>query len=219
MERKIIATEDGSHTIFIPEMNEHYHSTHGAIQESVHVFIESGLKHVNKNEINVLEVGFGTGLNAWLSLLECGNQLKINYYTIEKYPLNQEEYLLLNYCKTEQNSLFNKLHQCSWNNTQNILSNFTITKFEADITTIDFKLFPKFDLIYFDAFAPNKQSDSGIWTKEIFKKIFDKCSSNAIFVTYCAQGQVRRDLQEVGFKVERIPGPPGKREMLRGIVP
>lgn len=219
MKREFRITEDGSHTLYLPEMDENYHSTHGAIQESMHVFIEAGLKQIKKNELTIFEVGLGTGLNALLTLLEAEKQnQRINYIGIEKFPLIEEEYQSLNYAgltKTESSKALLDIHQCQWDIPQQITPNFQLTKIKNDITTFSFAGLPLFDLIYFDAFAPNKQT--GVWDIEIFRKIQAHCNAGAIFVTYCAKGSVRRDLQQVGFKVERIPGPPGKKEMLRGI--
>lgn len=214
--RELIVTEDGSHTLYIPEMNEHYHSTHGAILESQHVYIEAGLHSVAAEHPVVFEVGFGTGLNAFLSLTESEDR-PMTYISVEKYPLIEEEYSLLNYSKVyscDEKASFLQLHRSPWGQMTAINSKFNLLKIETDLDVLQFGQLPKFDVIYFDAFAPNKQND--LWTKENFKKIFDHCNPGALFVTYCAQGNVRRTLQEVGFEMERLPGPPGKREMLRG---
>jgi len=198
-------------------MDENYHSTHGAIQESKHVFIEAGLKQlIQKKELTIFEVGFGTGLNALLTLLEAESFTTINYISVEKYPLLPEEYQFLNYAEQlnqDKKDLFQLMHDCDWNNTIQLTDTFSFLKLNDDVSNLNFESFPAIDFVYFDAFAPNKQE--GIWTKQLFQKIFDACGEQAIFVTYCAQGQVRRNLQEVGFTVERIPGPPGKREMIR----
>ena len=219
MERRITLTEDGSHTLYLPGMDEHYHSTHGAIQESTHVFINTGLKPINKTQLTIFEVGFGTGLNAWLTLKACKQLNKtVNYFTIEKYPLNQNEYRILNYGKLNEEDDFHtflSLHKCDWGKISQITTAFNLYKFKADIKTFEFDNLPDFNLVYFDAFAPNKQED--VWSFEIFKKLYEQCAVNGVLVTYCAKGAVRRTLQEVGFKVERLPGPPGKREMLRAI--
>lgn len=216
--RSFIITEDGSHSLFVPELKEHYHSTHGALQESKHVFIDAGLKQIKLQTINVLEVGMGTGLNAFLTMLYTEeNQMMINYYGIEKYPLTPEEYQTLNYAQLTSSvhqPLLVAIHESEWNTPIKLTSNFHITKIQDDITTCTFNHLPCFDLVYFDAFAPNKQAK--VWDKSIFKKIVEHCNTGAIFVTYCAKGVVRRDLQEAGFRVERIQGPPGKNEMIRG---
>lgn len=216
MKRIIEVTEDGSHTLFIPGMDEHFHSVHGAIQESMHVFIENGLRKCQNQKINILEIGFGTGLNALLSLLHKGEK-EINYFSLEKYPLNEEEFTQLNYAQqlnAELQPAFLKLHQCEWNHKIEIIPEFHLTKIDTDLTIAHFSSFPKFDLVYFDAFAPNKQPE--MWTDAIFNKISAQCNTGAIFTTYCAKGDVRRSLQQNGYHMQRIPGPPGKKQMLFG---
>jgi tRNA U34 5-methylaminomethyl-2-thiouridine-forming methyltransferase MnmC len=219
MQRNLIVTEDGSHSIYVPELDENYHSTHGAIQESQHVFIESGLKHCTKSTLSVLEIGFGTGLNALLTLLESTTaNLNVSYVGVEKYPLTSSEYQLLNYPKELGHLIepsFLELHQCDWEKEHRITSNFTLFKTKIDANSMDCNAFQNFDLIYFDAFAPNKQND--LWNQSLFQQIYNHSNPGAVFVTYCAKGVVRRDLLQVGFSVERIPGPPGKKEMLRAI--
>ena len=213
----LIESEDGSHTLFVPELDEHYHSIHGAIQESKHVFIETGLKALPENlkEINILEIGFGTGLNAFLTLLiaeETGK--KINYTGLELYPLPAEIAAKLNYASIlapDKENLFRALHQIPWEKNDNITENFTFQKLNTSASDIDFK--NTFHLVYFDAFAPEKQPE--LWSTEVFKKMHDALLPGGILVTYCAKGQVRRNMLEAGFIVERLPGPPHKREMLR----
>ena len=216
MKRQIILTGDGSHTLFLPDMDEHYHSVHGAIQESKHVFIESGFNQSKKKTVNVFEVGFGTGLNALLTLLEARKRnVKVNYFSIEKYPLSAQEYAILNYTDLlyVDRELLRSIHDCDWNSPVAITNGFMLNKIENDLSSENFENIPFFDVIYFDAFAPNKQPD--LWNDTIYSKIFSHCENEAIFVTYCAKGIVRRGLQSAGFTVERIPGPPGKKEMLR----
>jgi tRNA U34 5-methylaminomethyl-2-thiouridine-forming methyltransferase MnmC len=219
MKRELIITEDGSHTLYLPEMQEHYHSVHGALQESKHVFIEAGLKQLSQPSIYLFEVGFGTGLNAllsWQHALEYKKQ--IHYFGLEKYPLQPEEYQQLNYGSFLKRASVNdlqKMHECPWDQPVQVSEQFILHKINNDLHWCDFEELPLFDLIYFDAFAPNKQE--GIWTKTIFRKLYEHCKPGAILVTYCAKGSVRRDLQAAGFSMERIPGPPGKKEMLRGI--
>lgn len=219
MNRHLIITEDGSHSFFVPELNEQYHSIHGAIQESNHVFIESGLKKCQKNNLIVFEIGFGTGLNAFLTLLEAERLKKtITYIGIEKYPLLPQEYSSLNYAVQTDSELvdtFQLLHQCEWEKQIKITPFFSIQKIKSDFRNKDIVKLPIFDLIYFDAFAPDKQPD--LWQQSIYRKIYLHANQGAILVTYCAKGAVRRDLQHTGFFVERIPGPPGKKEMLRAI--
>jgi len=223
LKREIIITSDGSTTIHIPEWNEQYHSKHGAIQEAKHVFIKKGLKFYNaenefelNNEIAILEIGFGTGLNAFITLLEAQNQ-KVNYVGVEAYPVANDEIQKLNYVKALDaenfNKEFQKIHETSWETKHDITPNFSLTKrqqFFEDITDKD-----TFNLIYFDAFGARVQPD--LWTENIFKKMFDALKSDGVLVTYAAKGSVRRAMQSVGFSVERLEGPPGKREMLRAV--
>lgn len=211
-------TEDGSHTLFVPQMNEHYHSTHGAVQESMHVYINDGLRECTKKHVHILEIGFGTGLNAYLSLLEAEKINKtIEYTALELYPISLEKATLLNYSvgkSIQEKDWFIKLHQADWNSKQVITSYFSIEKLISDVSkTSKIPLTSSFDVIYFDAFAPEKQPE--LWTIEIFQFLYEHCNTNAILTTYCAKGSVRRMLQSAGFTVERLPGPPGKREILR----
>ncbi|HIA36738.1 MAG TPA: SAM-dependent methyltransferase [Flavobacteriales bacterium] len=210
---KIITTKDGSDTLYNPELDEHYHSINGAIQESKHVFINAGFKEIRKNELSVLEVGFGTGLNALLTLKECGLlENKIQYTAVELFPLTHEVIQKLNYDDIigEADS-FHKMHSCAWNTWVDINDQFLLKKLKVDLRTMHFQ--DKYDLVYFDAFSPQKQP--ALWTGEIFDKIVSACNEDAVFTTYSAKGSVRRGLQKAGFYVERIPGPPGKREMIR----
>jgi len=215
---KIELTADGSHTLFIPELDEHYHSVNGAIQESTHVFINTGLKHCGKDSVNILEIGFGTGLNAFLTLLNVKDTNKIIHYTgLELYPLSKSIIEKLNYsekCSIQDKNLYSKIHDVDWNKEVEILPNFHLSKIECDFTQFDFPLLQtSFDLIYFDAFAPDKQPE--MWTQEIFDSLYSITNPSGILVTYCAKGAVRRMMQQAGYKTERLPGPPGKREMLR----
>lgn len=210
-------TEDGSHTLFVPSLNEHYHSVNGAIQESAHVFINAGLKEIRKDEIRLLEIGFGTGLNALLSLqyAEAFPAKKIVYHAIERDPLSMEMTEKLNYgdkIGLMGKEWFRKIHSAEWERPVNITGHFTLLKTEADSNYC--ALPPGIDLIYFDAFAPDKQPE--MWEPAIFEKLYKSASSEALIVTYCAKGEVRRRMQNAGFKMERLPGPPGKRHILRG---
>ena len=215
--RQIIFTEDGSHSIYLPDLDEHYHSIHGALQESKHVFIEMGWKKIAeiKNEINILEMGFGTGLNAFLVLKEClcdGNK-KVKYTSLERFPLAKEEVLQLNYAQEEaEKEMFLKLHEVEWNAEVEIAKNFSLGKEKTALENIILSE-KKYDLVFFDAFSPESQPE--LWTEEIFRKLFLAMNSNSILVTYCAKGQVRRNMIAAGFSVERLQGPPGKREMIR----
>ena len=213
---KIVVSKDGSHTLFRKDIEEHYHSIHGSIQESLHVFIEAGLNHFiskdNGGEVSILEIGFGTGLNA---LLTCEHQKKINcsilYHGLEPHPLELEVIKQLNFKSINANE-FLKLHELEWNKKHILNQSFTFTKENKKLQ--DFDSDEKFDVVYYDAFAPRAQEE--MWRIELFKKLYSLTKSSGILVTYCAKGQVRRDLQRAGFKMERIPGPRGKREMLRG---
>lgn len=213
MDKKVITTEDGSKTIFVPSLNEHYHSSHGAIQESMHIFIKYGFKEINRSEINIFEVGFGTGLNAFLTALEAENMgVKVNYITIEKYPLDQNLVASLNYSDffgEPSRVLFDDLHGCEWNKTHQISEHFSIKKVQEDMR----KYVPQdmFDLIYFDAFGPDKQPD--MWSDMIISNISNACNTGAFFLTYSAKGELKRQLIASGFNVLHLPGPPGKREI------
>lgn len=216
MKRKIITTADGSKTIQIEEWNEQYHSTHGAIQEAYHVFIKNGLSLFQNREIAVMEIGFGTGLNAFITFLEAErNNLTINYTGVEAYPVNEEELVQLNYCTSlkaeEFESAFYKMHRTPWGLSQKISDSFSLLKEKMDFK--DISDFERYNLIYFDAFGSRVQPD--LWTEDIFHKMYRALKPNGILVTYAAKGSVRRALQTVGFSIERLDGPPGKREMLR----
>ncbi|OFX58182.1 MAG: hypothetical protein A2046_12550 [Bacteroidetes bacterium GWA2_30_7] len=216
---KIISTSDGSNSIFNENIGESYHSVNGAIQESQHVFIDAGLSQLSLNKISIFEVGFGTGLNALLSLIYSeNNSIKINYDAIEIKPLEKKLYEKLNYNEFLGNkfqSQFLKIHEIEWNKTFQISKNFVIQKINDDLKT--YKFMKSYNLFYFDAFSPNVQSE--LWSKEIFYNIFSNMLSGGILVTYCAKGEVRRCLKDIGFYVERITGPVGKREMIRAIKP
>ena len=220
MNIKFEITEDGSHTLFVPERNEHYHSTHGAIQESMHVYIDAGLRHCVKSEVKVLEIGFGTGLNAFLTLLEAEkNSRKIDFTSLELYPVSITDAEKLNYAELidpTRKEVFNELHKTGWGKWNQVALYFSLLKMRLDFSNpSNFHPENKFDVVFFDAFAPEKQPE--MWTQAIFDKIYSVSSNNAILTTYCAKGSVRRMLQAAGFLVERLPGPPGKREMLRAV--
>ncbi len=220
MSVQIITTQDGSHSLFNPELNETYHSVHGAIQESVHVFIKNGLNFLlersNPDEINILEMGFGTGLNALLTLqksLESKN--KIQYTTLETFPLHKEIWSNLNYTNSlSLKSYFEFLHESKWEEWISASENFNLLKLNTKLETV-FLEKTQYDLIYYDAFAPNKQPE--LWTFEVLKKVTESLKPSGIFVTYCAKGQLKRDLKDLGLMVETLPGPPGKKEMVRAI--
>ena len=218
MKKVLMITEDGSHTLYMPEMDEHYHSVHGAINESLHIFIENGLLFSGKKELTILEIGFGTGLNAYLTYCFGHKENKnIRYYTLEKYPLQKEEFSLLNYPENifpEHSPVFNRLHKAEWNKAVDISENFILKKIKADLLSFQFDEIPKVDLVYYDAFAPGKQPE--MWTDQMLQKVADTVQTGGILVTYCAKGTVRRALSHAGFIMERIPGPKGKKEILRG---
>jgi tRNA U34 5-methylaminomethyl-2-thiouridine-forming methyltransferase MnmC len=215
--KELIITADGSHTIYVPEMDEHYHSIHGAIQESEHIFIRAGFDMCEADPLHILEVGFGTGLNAFLTgvrLLTSGK--KVFYTTIEKYPLGPEIVSSLNYAglvSGDHSELFMKIHSAPWDIKAEITPGFTLLKIKADLTTV----IPEgsYELIYFDAFGPDKQPE--MWTSEIFSGIGASTAPGGILVTYSSKGTVKRNLRSSGFDVKLIPGPPGKRQIIRAI--
>jgi len=220
METKLVITGDGSTSLFIPDLDEHYHSIHGAIQESIHVFINAGLIPIlaTKDEIQILEIGFGTGLNALLTGIESRNHTtSIQYTSIEKYPVSPEFINHLNFCTLLDipncRDLFMKIHGSEWEKMTNIEHNFFLNKIKSDFKEIKFK--DTFDLIYFDAFAPSAQPE--LWTEEIFRIMYNALKKNGILVTYCAKGIVKRTMKSVGFEVIALPGPIGKREMTKAI--
>lgn len=216
MERKIITTSDGSTTIQIVDWNEQYHSIHGAIQEAYHVFIKSGLSLFKHQDLSILEIGFGTGLNAIITSIESKKlDLNIDYVGVEAYPVSPEEISQLNYIAQLEapdfQQQFVKMHSSEWERAFAIADNFRLTKQQKDFMQI--KENNSFDLIYFDAFGARVQPE--LWTENIFVIMYNALKENGVLVTYAAKGSVRRAMQAVGFFVERLPGPPGKREMLR----
>lgn len=220
MKRQIITTKDGSHTVEIPELQITYHSHHGAVQESMHVFIEAGLKYWLQNQkegcpekLFIFEMGFGTGLNAYLTALEAEKQrVHIHYTAVEQYPLTPLEAAPLNYATGEEHkNLFSLLHQCPWQREVQLTAFFVLSKQQTSL--LDFKPSHPADLIYFDAFAPAAQPE--LWTEAVFQKLHEMLRPGGVLVTYCSKGVVRRAMQAAGFTVTKIPGPPGKREMVR----
>ncbi|MDR0542961.1 MAG: tRNA (5-methylaminomethyl-2-thiouridine)(34)-methyltransferase MnmD [Dysgonamonadaceae bacterium] len=210
---QLIVTADGSHTIYLPEMDEHYHSINGALQESRHVYIEAGLNQCHKNRIHVLEMGLGTGLNAFLSALEAEKRrMEVLYTGLEKYPIPSKIVEKLNY-SGENNALFQKIHTAEWGKALPIHSFFTLEKIHTDFNRFSFS--GTYDVVFYDAFAPDKQAE--VWSQTLFDKIYAALNPEGILTTYCAKGAIRRMMQQAGFTVERLPGPKGKREMLRGI--
>lgn len=221
MDLEVRKTKDGSTTLFVPELNEHYHSVHGALQESLHVFITMGLEPtlVRLPTVRLLEVGFGTGLNALLTLqhtLLTG--ATVQYDTLEKYPLTPEVVAQLQFdtfiLNPELLDYFASLHAASWHQSVAITPKFALQKLETDLEA--FVPAPdSYDLIYFDAFAPEKQPH--LWTDAIFRKMYECLAPGGTLVTYCAKGSFKRSLKAAGFIVEALAGPPGKREMTRGL--
>jgi tRNA U34 5-methylaminomethyl-2-thiouridine-forming methyltransferase MnmC len=220
---QVLTTEDGSHTLYSDIFDEIYHSRRGAWQESQHVFIDAGLDFVfsnsSKNIIHILEIGFGTGLNALLTLqkLQKHPDKVIHYHGLEAFPVSENIIESLNYAEiiAEENlkPLFMKMHQVEWNQAHNITPNFVLHKIHCTLDDFDGQD-TLYDLVYFDAFAPSKQPE--MWIVEVFEKIAQMLSPQAVLVTYCAKGQVKRNLKLAGFRVEALPGPAGKREMTRG---
>lgn len=213
---KLEQTADGSYTLYVPELDEHYHSVKGALTESRHIFIDMGLKHSSVPSPRILEIGLGTGLNCFLTFIaseETGRE--IHYTGIERYPLQEEVIRTLDYPsligKGHEEAYF-AIHQTSWEKEVSLSPSFTLRKIEGDFTRYTFK--EKYDIIYFDAFAPEKQPE--MWEQSLFDSLYHSLNEGGILTTYCAKGVVRRMLQAAGFVVERLAGPPGgKREILR----
>jgi tRNA U34 5-methylaminomethyl-2-thiouridine-forming methyltransferase MnmC len=216
---QIIETSDGSHSLYLPDLDETYHSRHGAIQESTHVFMAHGFRPIlkQKNEINILEVGFGTGLNAILTLKELGGtEASVFYHSIEKHPLSLEIIQKLNYPILNQlvtPDLFNQMHKTDWQRWEPITPHFSLFKDSCDL--MDINLNDWADIVYFDAFGPRVQPE--MWELDHLTKVSQALRVGGVFVTYCAQGQFKRTLRDLNFKIEILPGPPGKREMTRAV--
>lgn len=212
----LITTHDGSHTLLNTALNETYHSVHGALQESKHVFIQHGLDFISKDKlaIHILEVGFGTGLNALLTMQRANAENLLVYYTtLEAFPVEEDIWTKLNYVDSaEAKEQFEKLHRAKWNEAENVSSNFVLRKLHTTLQQVELES-SHYDLIYFDAFAPSKQPE--MWEIRMLKKVVNAIKPVGVFVTYCAKGQLKRDLQSLHMEVESLPGPPGKREMVR----
>lgn len=209
---------DGSTTLYRVDLDEHYHSIHGAIQESEHVYIDAGLRAVHNSSIHVLEVGFGTGLNALLTLLRKGDS-HICYHSIEKYPLPGHLIDTINYpscfSSTDALNFFQLMHLAPWNVETAIAKGFLLTKLHVDL--LDFRAENCYDLVYFDAFAPEKQPE--LWSRSVFEMLYAAMRKGGVLTTYCAKGSVRRTMMAAGFLVERLPGPPRKIHILRAVKP
>lgn len=219
MHRTIEVTQDGSATLYVPELDEHYHSVKGARTESQHIFIDMGLKASTAPTPRILEAGFGTGLNALLTLQEAERTERSVHYTgIELYPLAWPEVEALHYSDDPHLRL---LHEAPWEEEVQLTPTFRLLKLRRDLScwqADDEHPSLRCDLVYFDAFAPEKQP--ALWTPEVFRNLYRCLSSGGILTTYCAKGAVRRLLQQTGFRTERLPGPPGgKREILRATKP
>ncbi len=218
MKRKIIVTGDGSKTIHLEDWNEQYHSKHGAIQEAYHVFLRHGLFALERSQVSILEIGFGTGLNALITYYEAQkNGFAIDYVGVEAFPVSFGEITQLNYVsqlgENQLMPIYKEMHDSPWGETIVLSPFFSLIKQQKDFFEVEDDA--SFNLIYFDAFGPRVQPK--LWTVELFGKMYRALQTNGILVTYSAKGSVRRNLEEVGFSVERLPGPPGKREMLRAV--
>jgi len=220
---EIIETGDGSHTLLNTTLDETYHSRHGAWRESEHVFIQRGLQHwldshSTTSSIRILEVGLGTGLNAWLTLMKAKSfsNIHFHYTALEPYPINEAVLQQLNYVQQQgqvEKEYFDAIHQSEWDQPEPLLDNFTLIKLPTKVENLGAT--NNFDLIYFDAFAPNKQPE--LWEKPIIEKVTNLLNPSGVWVTYSAKGQLKRDLKSLGLNVETLPGPPGKAEMVRAL--
>jgi tRNA U34 5-methylaminomethyl-2-thiouridine-forming methyltransferase MnmC len=217
----LIVTEDGSHSIYHESLKETYHSFHGAFKESIHVFMLYGLdawlmRNPQKKPIRIFEVGFGTGLNAWLTLVWAEqNQIPVLYHTIEPFPLDEEIYSQLNYGDIDDGIFHYKpylqrLHKANWNEGVVISEYFNMKKEQTTLEEV--RLYPS-DVVFFDAFAPSKQPE--LWTKDLLEKVSQQLNHGGVLTTYCATGELKRNLKDLGLTVETLPGPPGKKEMTR----
>ncbi len=222
MNREVKTTEDGSKTLFINEMNEGYHSSHGALQEAIHVFIKNGFNLKYNCGINILELGFGTGLNLMVTIsdfLKKGSLFPVHYFALEKYPVLPKEITELNYASLfdfeNAEKIYRKAHECEWSTETELLPNFFLTKFETDFFQLRNIPMPGIDLVYFDCFGARVQPD--LWEKPLFERVAEKMNKEGLLTTYSSKGSVRRLLKELDFLVEKKPGPPGKREMTNAI--
>lgn len=223
MKREIKTTSDGSKTLYINDLEEGYHSHHGALQEAEHVFINNGIKNINNCEINILELGFGTGLNALVTIdefLKNNDNQSINYFTLEKYPVNKEEVIQLSYVEhfnfDNSEEIYQKLHTSAWGKTIEILPNFTFTKYNCDFFELQNIDLPKINLVYYDCFGARVQPD--LWEKPLFEMVKNKMATEGLLTTYSSKGSVRRILKELNFEVKKLEGPKGKREMINAIL-
>ncbi|WP_188616565.1 tRNA (5-methylaminomethyl-2-thiouridine)(34)-methyltransferase MnmD [Cloacibacterium rupense] len=223
MKREIKTTLDGSKTLFINELNEGYHSHNGALQEAEHVFIKNGINNIKNYEINILELGFGTGLNALVTIneyLKNDKSHKINYFTLEKYPVTEGEIVELSYVKhfnfENSEKIYHEIHTLEWGKTHSILPNFSFTKFECDFFNLENLDLPPIDLVYYDCFGAKVQPD--LWEKPLFEMVKNKMRIGGLLTTYSSKGSVRRILKELNFEVTKLEGPKGKREMINAVL-
>lgn len=224
MKRSIVTTKDGSKTIRLEEWNEHYHSTHGAVQESMHVYIRAGLDHFltkyQPDEISVLEAGFGTGLNALLAQ-EWSEKTKthIHYTGVEAFPISEEERHALDYSKVmsaaNAEDIFHQLHEARWEEVVPLTEHFKLTKHQLFFAEMEMKNVA--DVVFYDAFGPRVQPE--LWEVPVFQKFYKALKPGGVFVTYCVKGTAKRAMQSIGFEVDIIEGPPGKRHMMRASKP
>lgn len=217
MIRKLVLTSDGSHTLYVPGLDEHYHSVHGAVQESRHIFIQAGYRHSAANPVRIFEAGFGTGLNAVLTALEStSGKRETVFTTIEKFPLGEDIINTLNHGEilgAKAAELYARIHNAPWGVKTAVTDYFILEKRTSDLVTD--QLQGEYDLIYFDAFGPEKQPE--MWSIEVFRKLSSISVRGTEFVTYSSRGQVKRNLRACGFRVELLPGPPGKRQIIRAV--
>ena len=223
MKREIKTTSDGSKTLYINDLNENYHSHHGALNEAKHVFIKNGLNLINNYEINILELGFGTGLNVLVTFddfLKNDKNHIINYFALEKYPVTEDEIHDLDYAalfeKQEVKDIYKKIHLAEWNHLTEIYPNFNLKKIQTDFFSLKNIDLPEINLVYFDCFGARVQPD--LWEKPLFEMVAGKMRQKGLLTTYSSKGSVRRILKELGFAVEKKAGPPGKREMINAVL-
>jgi tRNA U34 5-methylaminomethyl-2-thiouridine-forming methyltransferase MnmC len=216
MHPEIIITKDGSHSLYRADLNEQYHSVFGAVQESMHIFIQNGFNKVSKTKIQIFEMGFGTGLNALLTWIKSSEKgISVDYLSIEKYPVSADILAKLNYSSIPSPDcpeIFKLICDSKWNE-KSVIGDFILQKICGDI--LDYAIPSGNDLVYYDAFSPDKEPL--LWTDKVFGSIYDSMNEGGIFMTYCSKGNVRRMLQGVGFKVEKLAGPPGKLHILRAV--
>lgn len=213
MEREIIQTEDGSSSIFVKDLGETYHSVHGAVQEALHVYIDNGMNRCSNTHVSILEMGFGTGLNFVLSYQNALAQNRsLDYVGVEAYPITEQEWKLLNYDAITRNlpHRLHHIHSLEWNEKQQLSDSVSLTKIHSRFENLQIN--QTFDVIYYDAFGYNYQPE--LWTLELFEKMHDALVTDGILVTYACKGIIKQNLRAAGFKVKRVPGPPGKREMI-----